>query len=125
MGDVQKINTLGKQSINGFGGNFLADYADRWTTTNTNASIPRAVQNDPSGNNRISDRHVENAGFLRFQNFQVGYNFKGSFIQKLGLKNLRCYAAGSNLFVITPYTDLDPEDITTPITFSIGANLSF
>lgn len=125
VGDVQKINTLGKLSISGFGQNFVADYADRWTSTNTNATIPRAVQNDPSGNNRISDRHVENAGFLRFQNFQVGYNFKGSFIQKLGLKNLRCYAAGSNLFVITPYTDLDPEDITTPITFSIGANLSF
>ncbi len=125
VGDVQKINTLGKQSISGFGGNFLVDYTDRWTSSNTNTSIPRAVQNDPSGNNRISDRHVENAGFLRFQNFQLGYNFSGSFVQKLGLKNLRCYAAGSNLFVITPYSDLDPENITTPITFSIGANLSF
>ena len=70
VGDVQKINTLGKQSISGFGSNFLQDYENRWTETNRTNSIPRAVQADPSGNNRISDRHVEDAGFLRFQNFQ-------------------------------------------------------
>jgi TonB-dependent starch-binding outer membrane protein SusC len=125
VGDVQKINTLGKQSISGFGNNFLTDYRDRWRTDNTSTSIPRAVQSDPAGNNRISDRHVENAGFLRFQNFQIGYNFTGNIIDKIGLNNLRCYVAGSNLFVISPYNDLDPEDISTPITFSIGANLSF
>ncbi|MGM0376308.1 MAG: TonB-dependent receptor [Bacteroidota bacterium] len=125
VGDVQKINTLGKQSINGFGGHFLADYRDRWTPSNTSSSIPRAVQNDPAGNNRISDRHVEDAGFLRFQNFQIGYNFGGDVISRLGLNNLRCYVSGSNLFVISPYNDLDPENITTPTTFSVGANLSF
>jgi len=80
VGDVQKINTLGKQSISGFGGHLLAEYRDRWTPANTSSSIPRAVQSDPSGNNRISDRHVENAGFLRFQNFQIGYNFSGNII---------------------------------------------
>lgn len=125
VGDVQKINTNGKQSISGFGQQFLTEYRDRWTSTNPSNTIPRAVQNDPSGNNRISDRHVENAGFLRFQNFQLGYNFNGALLQKLGLSKLRCYFAGNNLFVITPYNDLDPEDISTPLTLSIGATLSF
>ncbi len=125
VGDVQRINTLGKQSISGFGGHFLADYRNRWTSANTSSSIPRAIQSDPSGNNRISDRHVENAGFLRFQNFQIGYNFSGNIIGKLGVNNLRCYVSGTNLFVISPYNDLDPEAITTPTTFSIGASLSF
>lgn len=125
VGDVQKINTLGKQSISGFGSNFLQDYENRWTETNHSNSIPRAVQSDPSGNNRISDRHVEDAGFLRFQNFQVGYNFRGAFMEKIGVSNLRCYFSGSNLFVISPYSDLDPEDISTPTTFSLGVNLSF
>ena len=125
VGDVQKINTLGKQSISGFGSNFLQDYKNRWTETNPSNSIPRAVQSDPSGNNRISDRHVEDAGFLRFQNFQVGYNFRGAFIEKMGINNLRCYFSGSNLFVISPYSDLDPEDNSTPTAFSLGVNLSF
>ena len=125
VGDVQKINTLGKQSISGFGSNFLEDYKNRWTETNPSNSIPRAVQADPSGNNRISDRYVEDAGFLRFQNFQIGYNFKGAFIEKMGINNLRCYFSGSNIFVISPYSDLDPEDNSTPTTFSLGVNLSF
>ncbi len=125
IGDVQKINTNGKQSISGYGQQFLAEYRDRWTATNPSNTIPRAVQSDPSGNNRISDRHIENAGFLRFQNFQIGYNFSGTFVQKLGLNNLRCYFAGTNLFVITPFNDLDPEDITSPLTLSVGATLSF
>jgi hypothetical protein len=125
VGDVQKINTLGKQSIGGFGEHFLADYRKRWTPENPSASIPRAVQDDPSGNNRISDRHVESAAFFRFQNFQIGYNFRGNILKTLGLNNLRCYIAGNNLFVISPYNDLDPENINTPITFNIGVNLSF
>ncbi|QGY44030.1 SusC/RagA family TonB-linked outer membrane protein [Maribellus comscasis] len=125
VGDVQKINTLGKQSISGFGSNFVSDYKNRWTETNPGSSIPRAVQSDPAGNNRISDRHVEDAGFLRFQNFQIGYNFSGNVIEKIGLNNLRCYVSGSNIFVISPYSDLDPEDISTPTTFSLGVNLSF
>jgi TonB-dependent starch-binding outer membrane protein SusC len=125
VGDVQRINTLGKQSISGFGGNFLTDYRDRWTETNTNTNIPRAVQADPSGNNRISDRHVENAGFFRFQEFQIGYTVATPAISNFGISNLRMYVSGSNLFVISPYSDLDPEDITTPTIFSVGVNLSF
>lgn len=125
VGDVQKINTLGKQTISGFGTNFLTDYADRWTTTNPSNTIPRAMQGDVPGNNRIADRHVEDAGFLRFQNFQLGYNFRGAMIERMGISNLRCYFSGSNLFVISGYSDLDPEDITTPTTFVAGVNLSF
>jgi TonB-linked SusC/RagA family outer membrane protein len=124
-GDVQMINTQGKQSLAGFGSHMLAAYRDRWTPTNTGSSIPRAIQLDPSGNNRIADRHVENAGFLRFQNFQVGYSFKSSFLETKGMKQLRCYVYGNNIFVISGYSNLDPENITTPTTFGFGLNLSF
>jgi hypothetical protein len=68
---------------------------------------------------------VEDAGFLRFQNFQVGYNFKGGVLSKMGASNMRCYVSGSNLFVVTPYTGLDPENDTTPVTFSVGVNVNF
>jgi len=125
VGDVQRINTNGLQSISGMGLNYLAAYRDRWTTTNPSNKIPRAIQADPSGNNRISDRHVQDAGFLRLQNLQVGYNFTGTLLNKIGVNKLRCFVSGSNLFVISPYDDLDPEDITTPTTFTMGATLSF
>ncbi len=125
VGDVQRINTNGLQSIAGGGLNFFSDYRNRWTSTNPSNTIPRAIQGDPSGNNRISDRHVQDAGFFRFQNFQVGYTFDAALLKKVGISGVRCYLSGSNLFVITPYDDLDPEDITTPIVFTVGAHLSF
>lgn len=125
VGDLQRINTDGKLSIGAGGGNFLAAYRDRWTTTNASNTIPRAANGDPAGNNRISDRMIEDAGFFRFQNAQLGYNFKGSILQKMGFSSLRCYVSGSNMLVITPYTGLDPENDTTPTTFSVGANLNF
>ena len=125
VGDVQRINTDGKQSIGASGGNFLAAYRDRWTPTNPSTVIPRAINGDPSGNNRISDRHVEDAGFLRLQQVQVGYNIQGNLLQKLGFNSMRCYLSGTNLFVVTPYSGLDPENDTTPTTYSIGVNLNF
>ncbi len=125
VGDVQRINTNGKLSIGAGGANFLDVYNDRWTANNPSNKIPRAIEGDPSGNNRISDRMVEDAGFLRFQNFQVGYSFKGGLLSKIGADQMRCYLSGSNLFVITPYTGLDPENDTTPMTFTLGMNLNF
>jgi len=125
VGDVQRINTDGKLSIGAGGGNFLEVYNDRWTSAKPSTKIPRAIEGDPSGNNRISDRMVEDAGFLRFQNFQVGYRFKGGLLRKIGAERMRCYLSGSNLFVMTPYTGLDPENDTTPVTFTLGVNVNF
>ncbi|MDR2765205.1 MAG: SusC/RagA family TonB-linked outer membrane protein, partial [Tannerella sp.] len=125
VGDVQKVSSLGLTTISASGQRYLADYRDRWTPTNHSDRIPRAIQGDPSGNNRISSRFVQDAGFFRFQNVQLGYNIKGAFLDQAGITNLRCYLSGSNLFVITPLNDLDPENITTPTVFSVGANISF
>ena len=124
VGDVQKESSLGLNST-GVGQRYLADYRDAWTPQNTNTNVPRLIQSDPSGNNRFSSRHVHNAGFFRFQNIQIGYRFSADLLNKVGINNLRCYISGSNLFVISPFNDIDPENITTPTTFTIGANVSF
>lgn len=127
VGDVQKINYVkwAGESMNSGGVNQLASTLGRWTSTNHSTKMPRAVANDPTGNTRFSDRWVEDAGFLRLQNLQVGYNFKGAVLKKCGLSSLRCFLSGSNLFVITPYSGLDPEDDSTPVTYMVGVNLNF
>jgi iron complex outermembrane receptor protein len=40
------------------------------------------------------------------QNLVVGYNFN---LGESTVKRLRLYASGQNLFVLTPYSGLDPE----------------
>jgi TonB-linked SusC/RagA family outer membrane protein len=124
VGDVQKEVTFGLNPT-GVEQRYLARYRDSWTPENHSNTIPRLIQGDPSGNDRFSSRHVQDADFFRFQNFQIGYRFKGDWLNKAGINNLRCYVSGSNLFVISSYNDLDPENITTPTVFSIGANVSF
>lgn len=125
IGDVQRVNNRVLNSAGGFGNNFDAAYKDRWTPENTDTDIPRFVQGDPSGNNRTSDRMIQSAAFLRFQTFQIGYSMTGNTLQKVGVSRLRFFIGGSNLFVISGYDDLDPENIDIPTTFNGGINLSF
>ncbi|MEN5234932.1 SusC/RagA family TonB-linked outer membrane protein [Sphingobacterium faecium] len=52
-----------------------------------------------------SDYYVENASFLRMENFSLGYNFG-----KIGkVSNLRVGAIVQNVFVISNYSGNDPE----------------
>lgn len=127
VGDVQRINSV-KQAREGMGAggaNFLSTVLDRWTPSNPSNEMPRTIAGDPSGNNRMSDRWVEDAGFLRLQNLQVGYTFNADLLNKVGINNTRVFLSGSNLFVVTPYSGLDPENDTTPVTFTAGVNINF
>lgn len=54
----------------------------------------------------LSDYFMQNASFLRMDNFTVGYNAGAVFNKKA---NLRLNAGVQNVFVITKYTGVDPE----------------
>ncbi len=82
-----------------------------------------------NGNVPFSDHYLEDASFLRCQNITVGYSFDKA------IKNasLRLYASGNNLFIITDYSGVDPENFNgidnnfypRARTFSVGLNLEF
>lgn len=95
---------------------------DRWNGAGTSHTIPRATLADPNGNNRFSDRFVEDASYLRVQNLQVGYTMRQSALQKISnglIQQLRFYVAASNLFTFTKYSGLDPE-VTRGFSFQKG-----
>jgi hypothetical protein len=43
------------------------------------------------------------------KNLQLGYNFPQSALGNSGIRSLRIYLQGTNLFTITDYSGLDPE----------------
>lgn len=95
------------------GRNQLASTQNRWTGPNTSNTMPRAVANDFNQNARFSDRWVEDAGFLRLRNIQIGYSLPKKLLAKTkAFASARIYIAASNLLTITKYTGLDPE-VTT------------
>lgn len=82
-----------------------------------------------NGNVPFSDYYLEDATFLRCQNITLGYTFD----KAIKGANLRLYASGNNLFIVTDYTGVDPENFNAidnnfyprSRTFSVGLNLEF
>jgi TonB-dependent starch-binding outer membrane protein SusC len=58
---------------------------------------------------KFSSLYVEKADFLKLDNLSIGYNFKLS--PTSTVKNIRFYAAGQNVFVLTSYSGIDPEPV--------------
>ncbi|MCR4602109.1 MAG: SusC/RagA family TonB-linked outer membrane protein [Prevotella sp.] len=80
----------------------------RWRKDGDDTPMPRAMY-QTGWNFQNSDRYVENGGFVRFQNLQVGYRFDNKIIKKWGLNRLQAYASLNNLYVWTKYSGIDPE----------------
>jgi TonB-dependent starch-binding outer membrane protein SusC len=59
-----------------------------------------------SSQGQLSSFHVEDADFVALDNVSLGYNFNVP--ANWGLKRIRLYAAGNNLFYITGYKGVDP-----------------
>lgn len=130
VGDVQKYNATraAAEGMNGYGRNQWATVLNAWTPTNQSTTMPRAVYGDPNDNLRTSSRFVENAGYLRLQNLQIGYSFPKSMLDKTKtFQNLRVFVTGINLFTLTHYTGLDPENDNYPSTrqYLFGVKASF
>ncbi|MHA4811074.1 SusC/RagA family TonB-linked outer membrane protein, partial [Flavitalea flava] len=130
VGDVQKFNATraAAESMNGYGRNQFASVLNAWTPTNTHTNMPRAVYGDPNGNLRASNRWVENAGYFRLQNLSLGYNLPKKWLESTKtIQALRIYVTGINLFTVTHYSGLDPENDVNPTTrqFLVGVRASF
>jgi hypothetical protein len=130
VGDVQKYNFIraAGESMNTNGRNQLTSVLNAWTPDKPSTTMPRAVYGDPNGNNRFSDRFVEDADYLRLQNLQIGYTVPAKWLTKTkAFQSFRIYLSGINLFTITKYSGVDPENDAYPSTrqFLIGLNASF
>ncbi len=75
---------------------------------NRNLMIENIGNGETPGAAAVSSRYLESGDFLRLNNLTLGYNFKQDKLPEF-IRNLRLYATGQNLFVITPYSGFDPE----------------
>jgi len=82
---------------------------NRWTPTNTNTDIPRAVLGDLPGNTRTSDRFLEDGSFGRIKSVTLGYTLPTSLLGRAHVRTLRVYVQSQNLVTFTKYSGLDPE----------------
>jgi TonB-linked SusC/RagA family outer membrane protein len=90
-------------------GNYSKDVINRWTSYGTTNTMPRLALNDPNGNNRVSDRFVEDGSYIRMKNVRMAYNLPAKWISTKASKRAQVYVSAQNLFTITNYSGMDPE----------------
>jgi hypothetical protein len=102
---------------------------------------PRFSSLDGNGNNRMSDRWIEDGTYLRIQNISLAYNLPHKWARKAYLQNAKIYFNVQNVYTFTNYSGYDPEigaynqsalyqnidrgRYPTPRTYTIGLNLTF
>ncbi|MCC5941453.1 MAG: TonB-dependent receptor [Balneolaceae bacterium] len=102
--------------------NFEKSALNRWTGEGSTNSYPRITNGGHNYN--VSDFFVEDGSFLKLQSLTLGYTLNPSLTSALGMRNLRVYANGNNLFTITGYDGYTPE-ITSGSVIASGIDGAF
>lgn len=83
--------------------------ANYWTPEHTNAYFP-ALRFGGGGNFLTQTKYLQNAAYMRLKNISLGYNFPPALLKRIGIRALRVYISGANVFEITNlYKAYDPE----------------
>lgn len=92
---------------------------DIWTPSNTDAKYPTInpwrkdqVNYDFIGNYvSNSSLFLENGSFLRLRSISLSYDFSKDLIKRFKGRRLRVFASADNVFLITKYSGVDPENV--------------
>lgn len=95
--------------------NLVTEVNDRWRRPGDITHYPRAVE---SGTNfaetdnyrtQLSTATIYNTSYIRLKNVTLSYNVPSKFLNDIGVKNVRLYAAAVNLVTWTAWPWYDPE----------------
>ncbi len=115
------------------GGAWHKDILNAWTPENTNTDVPRLNAGDRY-TAYSSTRFLTGASYLSLNNLTIGYTLPKTWVNKIGLGNVRIFAVGDNLGLLTKRKGLDPRQgfvssipytYTQLRTISGGINVSF
>ncbi|WP_439585312.1 TonB-dependent receptor [Dyadobacter bucti] len=112
--------------------NTYVDLLDYWTPENPNALYPRPWEGSNPNNSLTSSLYLRDGGYIRLRSIDFGYSLPSNVAKKMGVRNLRVYFAGANLFVWSKMKMFDPEIENTTGTYypqqrtlNLGLNLTF
>ena len=90
--------------------NYTTEVYSYWNGEGTSNKYPLLSRMNSGPNwQQISDIYVEDASYFRLQNLTVGYDFTKIW-KSSPFQQLRLYFAAQNLFTITGYKGMDPEN---------------
>lgn len=111
---------------------FSTFYNNSWSTDNPGGTFPKMY---PFGDSRATYRWQSNfttfnGSFVRIKYLNLGYNIPQTISKRIGIGNIRLFAAGTNLFTLTKFKFYDPEIASFssyPLTksYSLGIDVRF
>jgi len=87
----------------------FAENLKRWQKPGDITDVPKADGINVNNYKDGGSRWLEDGSFLRLRSLTIGYTLPKVLTQKFKVGTLRIYTVGSNLFLLTKYTGLDPE----------------
>ncbi|MCH5717991.1 SusC/RagA family TonB-linked outer membrane protein [Niabella hibiscisoli] len=87
--------------------NQLQSVLNSWRLDGQQTNMPKATWGDPMGNNRFSDRWIEDGSYLRLRSLNLTYNLPLK--ATAAFKSIAVSVTGNNLFTATKYLGYDPE----------------
>jgi len=124
---LKRISSLYEAGISSDGTTAASvDMLNRWTPTNTNTIIPRAIHNYSRYGPGDVDAYIQNASFLRLSVLSLSYTLPKA-VRKNVFDNARIYVTGSNLWLITKDKGYDPETgdgFPNTKSVTVGLNMS-
>jgi TonB-linked SusC/RagA family outer membrane protein len=95
-------------------GNQSIDVLNRWQDKNSNSKYAKFNGNYSASNNNLafgqSDAIYTDASFIRLKNVQLSYDLTRLVKKRTGVTLLKVYLQAQNLFTITNYLGMDPEN---------------
>ena len=89
--------------------NYTTQVFERWHGEGTSNKWPRLTNGNHMNYGNVSDIFLEKGDYVKIQNIQLGYDFKHLF-NSMPLGQCRFYVSAQNLFTITGYSGMDPEN---------------
>jgi len=86
--------------------NATTDALNRWTPTNTDTDIPKAVT---GRTRRVSTRWIYDGSFARLKNLAIGYNLPAPLLERWKISKFRIYLSAQNILTLSKYEGYDPE----------------
>lgn len=80
-----------------------------WRYEGQQAELPKLAYGDPMGNNRFSDRWIEDGSYLRLKNVTLSYQVPVPESWESWLQGITVWGEAHNLFTLTRYLGNDPE----------------
>lgn len=146
---IEGLNSLWDNQARSVTGRVQYGYKDGDASNNAveniyvanNPTMPRWSTTDVNRNNRMSDRWLEDASYLRISNLTLAYNFPHDLMKKAHMTSCKIYFNAQNVWTFTKYSGYDPEigsynqqagmqnidmgRYPSPRSFTFGLNLVF